>query len=40
VFSILFYLSAIGIALDFALRSIARRYAFWSHRMSTAEQSN
>ena len=32
VFSILFYLSAIGIVLDVGLRGIARRYAFWSHR--------
>jgi len=38
VFSVLFYLSAIGIALDAALRFIAHRYAFWSHRASAAEQ--
>lgn len=40
VFSVLFYLSAIGIALDAALRVIAHRYAFWSHRASAAGQSN
>lgn len=40
VFSILFYLSAVGIVLDFALRGIAHRYAFWSQRASAAEQSN
>ena len=40
VFSVLFYLSAIGIVLDAVLRAIARRYAFWSHRASAAEQSN
>jgi len=40
VFSVLFYLSAIGIVLDAALRAIARRYAFWSHRASAVEQSN
>jgi NitT/TauT family transport system permease protein len=40
VFSVLFYLSAIGIVLDAALRVIARRFAFWSHRASAAEQSN
>jgi NitT/TauT family transport system permease protein len=35
VFSVLFYLSAIGIVLDAVLRLIARRYAFWSHRATT-----
>ena len=40
VFSVLFYLSAIGIVLDAVLRGIARRYAFWSHRASAAEQPN
>jgi NitT/TauT family transport system permease protein len=40
VFSVLFYLSAIGIVLDAVLRAIARRYAFWSHRASAAEQSS
>jgi len=40
VFSVLFYLSAIGIALDAGLRLIARRYAFWSHRAAAAGQSN
>jgi NitT/TauT family transport system permease protein len=40
VFSVLFYLSAIGIAFDAVLRGIARRYAFWSHRASAADQSN
>ena len=40
VFSVLFYLSVIGITLDSALRSIAKRYAFWSHRASAAGQSN
>ena len=40
VFSVLFYLSAVGIVLDFALRGIAHRYAFWSHRAAAAEQSN
>jgi NitT/TauT family transport system permease protein len=40
VFSVLFYLSAVGIVFDFALRGIAHRYAFWSHRASAAEQSN
>lgn len=38
VFSVLFYLSAIGIVLDAVLRAIARRYAFWSHRAAAAEQ--
>jgi NitT/TauT family transport system permease protein len=37
VFSVLFYLSAIGIALDAGLRLIARRYAFWSHRAAAAD---
>jgi NitT/TauT family transport system permease protein len=32
VFSVLFYLSVMGIALNLILRSIARRYAFWSQR--------
>jgi NitT/TauT family transport system permease protein len=40
VFSVLFYLSAIGIALDAGLRLIAHRYAFWSHRAAAAGQSN
>jgi NitT/TauT family transport system permease protein len=40
VFSVLFYLSAIGIAFDAVLRGIARRYAFWSYRASAADQSN
>jgi NitT/TauT family transport system permease protein len=40
VFSVLFYLSAVGIILDAALRAIAHRYAFWSHRASAVEQSN
>jgi NitT/TauT family transport system permease protein len=40
VFSVLFYLSVIGIALDSGLRVIAHRYAFWSHRSSAAGQSN
>lgn len=38
VFSVLFYLSVIGIVLDAALRFAAHRYAFWSHRGSAAEQ--
>jgi NitT/TauT family transport system permease protein len=38
VFSVLFYLSVIGIVLDAALRLAAHRYAFWSHRVSAAEQ--
>jgi NitT/TauT family transport system permease protein len=40
VFSVLFYLSAIGIALDSVLRIIAHRYAFWSHRASAPGQTN
>jgi NitT/TauT family transport system permease protein len=40
VFSVLFYLSAIGIALDSVLRIIAHRYAFWSHRASAPGQPN
>jgi NitT/TauT family transport system permease protein len=40
VFSVLFYLSAVGIILDAILRRIARRYAFWSHRAAAAEQSS
>jgi NitT/TauT family transport system permease protein len=40
VFSVLFYLSALGIILDAVLRAIAHRYAFWSHRASAVEQSN
>ena len=40
VFSVLFYLSVIGIVLDTALRLAAHRYAFWSHRVSAAEQAN
>ncbi|MGH7090365.1 MAG: ABC transporter permease [Stellaceae bacterium] len=40
VFSILFYLSVVGVILDSALRAVARRYAFWSHRGSGAEQPN
>lgn len=36
VFSILFYLSMIGIVLDAILRVIAHRYAFWSHRAAAA----
>jgi NitT/TauT family transport system permease protein len=39
VFSVLFYLSIIGIALDAALRFIAHRYAFWSHRTLAVEES-
>jgi NitT/TauT family transport system permease protein len=38
VFSVLFYLSVIGIVLDAALRFAAHRYAFWSHRAAAAEQ--
>jgi NitT/TauT family transport system permease protein len=38
VFSVLFYLSVIGIVLDAVLRFAAHRYAFWSHRASAAEQ--
>jgi len=37
VFSILVYLSVMGIALNLILRSIARRYAFWSHRSDAGE---
>jgi NitT/TauT family transport system permease protein len=40
VFSVLFYLSIIGITLDAVLRSIAKRYAFWSHRASATGQSH
>ena len=40
VFSVLFYLSAIGIVLDAIVRGIAHRYAFWAHRAFAAEQSN
>ncbi len=36
VFSVLFYLSMIGIVLDAILRVIAHRYAFWSHRAAAA----
>jgi len=39
VFSVLFYLSVMGIALNLILRSIARRYAFWSHRGDVGEHS-
>ena len=39
VFSVLFYLSVMGIALNLILRSIAKRYAFWSHRSDAGEHS-
>jgi NitT/TauT family transport system permease protein len=39
VFSILFYLSVMGIALNLILRSIAKRYAFWSQRSDAGEHS-
>jgi NitT/TauT family transport system permease protein len=39
VFSVLFYLSVMGIALNLILRVIAKRYAFWSHREDAGEHS-
>ena len=39
VFSVLVYLSVMGIALNLILRSIAKRYAFWSHRSDAGEHS-
>jgi NitT/TauT family transport system permease protein len=39
VFSILVYLSAMGIALNLILRSVAKRYAFWSQRGDAGEHS-
>jgi NitT/TauT family transport system permease protein len=39
VFSILFYLSVMGIVLNLILRSIAKRYAFWSQRSDAGEHS-
>jgi len=36
VFSVLFYLSAMGILMSVALRLVARHYAFWSDTSQTA----
>jgi NitT/TauT family transport system permease protein len=36
VFSVLFYLSAMGVLMSVALRIVARRYAFWSDTSSQA----
>lgn len=36
VFSVLFYLSLMGILMSMALRLIAQRYAFWSDTTSQA----
>jgi NitT/TauT family transport system permease protein len=38
VFSVLIYLSAMGIALNYILQAIARRFTFWSHRADSAER--